>query len=236
MQSWQGWHDTGEKSKMKWTGNRAWTVAYLVAASLLLADLAGASTILSLTGSGDLSVTSTGAVYFDASGLAATDLNLTATDRIEIGVAFPAGVPDPASTPLTLSDISADTNLVLDGDVFFDVLAFSGSVSFIADSIHVIGAIQASGDVVLTSSSITLTDAGLINAGTTTQLCTPDSGAVISTGGLSAGCSVTGPIDGGGLGGPISPGDPSLVGPVPEPRAALLFFLGTTVLAVRRWF
>jgi hypothetical protein len=224
------------KSRMKSRGTRARTLAWLIAASLLLAEGAGAATIVSLTGRGDLELTSTGAVYFDASDLAATDLFLTATDRIEIGLAFPAGVPDPASDPLILGDVAAVTNLVLEGDVFFDVLAFSGSVSFIADSIHVIGSIQASGDVVLTSSSITLTDAGLIDAGSTPQLCTPDSGAVISAGGLGTGCSLTGPIDGGGLAGPISLGDPSLVGPVPEPRAALLFFLGTTTLAVYRWY
>lgn len=219
---------------------RTSVVAWGAALLLMSANLAGAATIVSLTGSGDLSLTTSGALYFDASDLAATDLHLSATTGISIGTPFPSGVPAAGSDPLALANIAGTTNLSLDGDVYFDLFDFSGSVSFLAESIHVIGMIEASGDIVLTSGNIQVTDTDLISGNGGTSLCAPAGNVTISswTSTTGGGCSDLGPIDGGNIGGPIGPGGPILIGtaPVPEPRAALLFFLGTTILAVRRLY
>jgi hypothetical protein len=217
----------------------AWRLACVASVTLLLAHAAGAVTIVSLTGEGELNFTATGAVYFDASGLAATDLTLTASDRVDIGVPFPTGIPDPGSEQLTRLDVSGVTDIVLDGDVYFDLFTFSGGITFLAQSIHVIGPIEATGDVTLLASSIVVTDLGLINAGGSTSGCQGGSGATITSGigGTSTGCSWNGQIGGGGT---VLIPDPNLPGvglaPVPEPRAALLFFLGMTLVAVRRSF
>ena len=220
---------------------RSWVSVCGAALGLMCANVAGAATIVSLTGSGDLGLTTTGALYFDASDLAATDLHLTATEGVYIGTLFPSDVPAPGSELLAISDIAGATNLSLDGDVYFDVFAFSGSVSFLAESIHVIGAIGASGEVVLTAGNIIqVTDAQLISGNGGTSLCSADANVTISswTSTSSGDCLDLGQLGGGNVGGSIGSGGLIPIGtaPVPEPRAALLFFLGTTILVVRRLY
>jgi hypothetical protein len=133
-------------------------------------------------------------------------------------------VPDPASQRQLFSNVSGPTSLAFVGDVYFDLLAFSGGVTFLAQSIHVTGQIQASVDVTLQAGQIDIRDAGLIAAGGGHSLC--GAGATISTG--ASGCTdQIGPI--GGITSPPVTIDGPLVGglaPVPEPTGALLFSLG----------
>jgi len=217
---------------MRTTFTRASRIAGLLAASLLFAQTGLAATIATLGGTGQLSVTSTGAIYFDAGALAATDLLLRASDRIEIGTPLPSGVPDPASLRQAFSDVSGPTSLAFVGDVYFDLLAFSGGVTFLAQSIHVTGQIQASGNVTLQAGNIDIYDAGLIAAGGGRYLC--GAGATISTG--ASGCTgQIGPI--GGITSPPITIDGPLIGglaPVPEPTGALLFSLGAALLVARQ--
>jgi hypothetical protein len=199
--------------------------AFALVLLFALSSAAHSLTLVSLSGSGDLTLSATGTIYFDASSLSLDDIVLSA-EAITIGSPFPTGVADAPTATLGLLGVGGATSHSFDGDVFFDSLVFAGSLNFSALSIHVSSGLEAAGTLTLIASNLAI-DGGGIPCG-----AAPGGGIVVSlTGAVGTGC--TGPVIG-------APGDGTLTGgdgggvsaAVPEPSAALLFATGLLALAI----
>ncbi|HEM46296.1 MAG TPA: PEP-CTERM sorting domain-containing protein [Alphaproteobacteria bacterium] len=180
---------------------------------------AGATTLLSLAGSGDLQLTTTGDLYFATTDLALEQITLFADQQIVAGQTTYTP-PASATVSLAYTSLSGTTVLDIDDDVFVTDFVFQGTIDFSAASIFVSGDLSAKNGISL----------GTANG--------PSSGCVTSGGivllSTTIDCGDTAPViappppfvppDGGGV-------FPS--SPVPEPGAALLFGAGVLVVGTR---
>lgn len=207
------------------------SVACIALAGLLLAGLSHASTIVSLSGSGDLTIEADGAVYLLFSQMELTSLTLTADSVISLGIAdYPTSVPTTFDSSAALSGLLGIQSLTFgteDGDILFDTFVWSGSLAVSASEIYGIGALDVSGDINLDVLEPTGSQ-DLCPEGT--HLADGTSGGGISLGDIDSSYPscipdsiviTTGPL------GPI------VVNAIPEPSASVLFAVGFVFFAGR---
>lgn len=103
---------------------------------------AAATTLLSLAGSGDLQLTTSGDLYFATTDLALEQITLFADQQI---VAGQTAYTPPASATVSLAytSLSATTVLDFDDDVFVTDFVFQGTIDFSAASLFVHGDLSA---------------------------------------------------------------------------------------------
>lgn len=189
--------------------------ARLALAALLAALLpaaAGALTLVQLSGSGDILIDATGSIQLDTGGNVFDTISLSASS-----IVIPASsslIPDTVVSLSGLTDYAAS----FDDDVRLEVLSWTGTLS-----------VMAAGSIGVSGALLTVDPAD-----PTGGACDVAGGIILSSGGPSQSiCPVvlTGPIaiDPGGLV-PIGIGPGHLV---PEPGAALLFGIGSALLALR---
>jgi hypothetical protein len=213
------------------------TIALVTASLVALTGAADALTTANLTGSGDLTVSATGTIYFDAAGLDLREFVLTAASTITIDTSYPAGVPGVPDDTIGLLDVADTTRFSVVDDLFFDRFDYAGSLVLKAGAIHAIGPLVATESIVLNGGSLFVGSG--IGGGPSTDPCssgaggiTVTSGTVPSVGGTSAGCSA-GIVQGPSVGTGFTPGLTTVIAQaVPEPTAGLLNGLGLATIVV----
>ncbi|MFP8870969.1 MAG: PEP-CTERM sorting domain-containing protein [Myxococcota bacterium] len=199
----------------------------LVAAALLVSGSGHAATLVSVSGTGDLTIEADGAIYLDFS---LTDLTFATLTAGSITLDSSSGSTYPASVPTTFEFSEVYAGLLgtqtlsfgaSSGDILFSTLDWTGSLTLSASEIFGIGSLTASGtgpsggDDCPPGSSPT----GAIIISTTgdTSFCIPDD--IV----LGPNPIIIGPI-----------GDISLISAIPEPTSALLFVAGFGLIVGRR--
>lgn len=208
-------------------------ILLLAIASFGLAGATHATTLLTISGSGDLTIEADGDIYVDFSLVSLTNLHLTADSGIALSASFPATVPtifDATAAHTDLLGVHGFDFSLADGDILFDSLVWTGTVTMHAADIYAIGD--------LSGISALVVGGGLPpNPDGCPPGSAPAGGAVITSGGGSPDVSLCVPVISPSPGGIVlGPGglDPIFVAVVPEPSAPLLFATGVAILLMRR--
>jgi len=205
--------------------------------------------MLTISGSGDLTLQADGTLYVDFSQTSLSQLRITVDSSITLGAdGFPASLSDPFDTTSIYAGLTGTQSFtfpVPNGDVVLESFDWSGNLTIVAANFFGAGSIVATDSIILSASSVLIGGgAGFPTMGAGGN-CPPGTRAVGSGSAFFSGTSmptsaicipdaVTSPPLVPPLGGRITIVPGPMAAAVPEPGAAILFAAGFAVCLIRR--